>query len=146
MVQWMHEGVPARADDLQEVERQLSRRLPDEYRLWLTKRDGAVPVPGGFLVPNHPEQEFEVQVFFGLQRAVRTSRLSWNIENYTELTSMGWLPLACTDTNDLLILGLSGEKYGQIWFYDSAARDGELWFVSDGFEAFLESLYDPGDG
>jgi len=145
MVLWVSEEKPASADALAELEARLGRELPREYRRWLGERDGGSPRPAAFIVPGHPEAVFEVQVFFGVQRPVESSRLSWNVENYPALVDGGWLPIGCTDTNDLVLLGISDENNGEAAFLDSAQSPTQLWPIAPTFEALIESLHDPGD-
>jgi SMI1-KNR4 cell-wall len=129
---------------LMELERERGVTLPADYRAFLAEYDGGRPEPCSFRVPSHEEEYFDVQVHFGLSRAVETSNVAWNSWQYRSGLGEGLLPIGCTDTNDLLLLGLVGNRRGRIMFWDAMAssRGEGIHEVAPGFRAFLDGLSD----
>jgi len=124
------------------LEEKLGCRLPEAYRTWLSHYDGGRPASTTFDVDGHPEGFFDVQVFFGLNRRLQSSRLGWNIDHVYHLVKRGFLPIACTCTGDLLVLILEGEGVGHVLFVDSL-EDDRTWYVAESFADFLDSLREP---
>lgn len=137
MINIRDSGHGCTAEDLLRVESALGHGLPLSYREWLLKYDGGRPTPCGFSVDGHPEKYFELMVFFGCNREEETEALFWNIENLPGIRARMLLPVACTDTDDLLVIEL---KTGKVLFLDWNAP-GESWFVADSFAGFFDSLH-----
>lgn len=139
-VYWRDEGPVCSQGELVAFEESLGAKLPTSYRSWLKVRDGARPSVPDFAVEGHPEKAFSVQVFFGISREVRSSQLSWNIEAYPGLIDVGWLPIACTDTNDLLLLKIRPPDTARVVFWDSEVPEGAVWEMGVDFDAFVSSF------
>ncbi len=114
--------------------------LPGDYLDFLMKSNGGRPVPATFAVEAHDEGEFDVQVLFGVSRAVESSNIGWNAKEYRSLVDRGIVPVGCTDTGDLICVSCCDG--GGVVFFD--AEDGETYEVAPSFDCFLRSLYDGG--
>lgn len=138
------EGEKLSLDKINELEQELGAKLPDDYIEFLIKYNGGVPIPNEFHIAAHPEGSGMVQVFFGVDREIESSCLSWNYHQYGDRISKNYLPIGCTDTNDLICMSLSPETRGEIVFWD-ASRDHEgdaetVYPIADSFSRFFETL------
>jgi hypothetical protein len=136
---WTSEGPPVPEREIDALEQRLGTTLPAAYRRFLLERDGGCPHPSLFDVPSHPEGFFNVQLFLGVAREVKSSRLDWNAQFSHGLFEKGWLPIAVTDTDDLIVLHLSEPETGRIGFFD--AQQQQLFESAVNLERFLSSLY-----
>jgi hypothetical protein len=132
---------------LSALERETGVALPADYRAFLAEYNGGLPEPCTFRVPSHEEECFDVQILFGLSRTVETSNVAWNFQQYRSRLGEGLLPIGCTDTNDLLLLGLVGNRRGRVMFWDAMASspDEGIHEVAPSFRAFLDGLGDVDD-
>jgi len=134
---------PAVTDaDVATLERFLGTRLPVAYRAFLARYNGGKPIKPTFQVPTHPEGSLELELFFGLTRDEGTANLEWNYRTHRTALGKNLLPIGRTATNDLLALGLTGDKRDWVLFYDAIEEEpsAKLHTVSEGFAAFMASL------
>jgi hypothetical protein len=139
----LEECGPAVSDaDVAGLERFLGSRLPPEYRTFLLQYNGGRPKRTAFPVPTHPEGSIDLELFFGLTRDEATSNLEWNYKKHRPALGKHLLPIARTPANDLVALGLSGDKRHAIVFYDAIEDDpkARLHDVAGDFTKFMASL------
>lgn len=131
-------------EGLTSLENEIGAVLPAEYRAFLAEYNGGQPEPRTFRVPTHQEKAFDVQILFGLSRTLESSNLIWNFGQYRSRLGEDLLPIGATDTNDLVLLALEGDRRGRILFWDSmeGAPEEALHEVSHSFREFLDSLSD----
>lgn len=126
------------------LEQEIGAVLPADYRTFLLENNGGRPEPCTFRVPSHEEQAFDVQILFGLARMTESSNLAWNFRQYRSRVGDDRLPIGCTDTNDLVLLELTGDSRGRVVFWDAMATSTREAFyeVSSSFREFLDGLRD----
>ncbi len=125
--------------EIARLERRLNARLPESYCRFLIRNNGGVPTPETVDIPDAPGSPTDVQVFFGIGRAIRTSDLNWNVDTFLGRVPEGLLPIACDSAGNLFCLGLSGRMAGQV-VYCQIEGGGAPYPVAPDFEAFLEKL------
>lgn len=135
-------GPAATETDVGNLERFLGTRLPVAYRAFLARYNGGKPIRPTFQLASHPEGSFEVELFFGLTRDDASANLEGNYRTHRPALGKSLLPIARTATNDLIVLGLAGEKRDWILFFDAIEDDPKkrLHTVTDSFAGFLASM------
>ena len=135
-------GPPVTDADIAALERFLGTRLPVAYRVFLGRYNGGKAIKPTFHVPSHPEGSMELELFFGLTREEATANLEWNYRKHRTALGKHLLPIGRTATNDLLALGLTGEKRDWVLFYDAVEDDpkAKLHTVTESFTSLMASL------
>ncbi|PMN09209.1 hypothetical protein BCT41_25570 [Vibrio splendidus] len=121
--------------------------FPTSYKEFLLKFNGGSPSPDAFPIKGHSEEVGGIQVFFGVDREIESSCLNWNYNEYKSKLPDSYIPIACSDTNDLICLVLSKAEYGKIVFWDAederSRNDlGNVYEVADSFDQLLEILFE----
>lgn len=129
------------------LEAKLRTRLPDDYREFLLEHNGGRPKPAKFVFARRigPYTDSLVDWFLALYDGEHS-----NLE-----TVCGWLanripdnllPVAIDPFGNFVLLGLSGEHRGKVYFWDherEPARQPDwsnIDLVADSFDAFLRGL------
>ncbi len=133
--------------ELNEITLYTELELPASYKEFLLKFNGGSPFPDAFPIKGHSEEVGGIQVFFGIGREIESSCLNWNYNEYKGRLPDAYIPIACSDTNDLICLVLSGAQYGKIVFWDAederSRNDlGNIYEVADSFDQLLEILFE----
>ena len=136
-------------DDLQEAERQLGTRLPEDYREFV--RDfGVFGVPTViFPVRSNPD-DIDVgspESFKGIVRETR--RIVWDIvsnyksncESYGDdpTWSTNWLVIADAGGGSV-VLSIKGEDKGAVYYYLNATGNYTAYLIADSFDEFMQLL------
>lgn len=135
-------GPPLAEEGLAGIERFLGMRLPVEYRAFLLRYNGGKPVKTEFPIKSHAEGCIDLELFFGVTREKDADNLESNYRTHRSTLGKDLLPIARTPANDLLALGLTGDKRDHVVFYDVIEEDpkARLHDVADSFAAFMASL------
>ena len=138
-------GRTIRPAELEAVCNELGVNLPDDYKDFLLEFNGGSPVPDAFPIKGF-EEVGTLQVFFGIDREIESSNLRWNFFQYRSRIPSDHLPIACSDTNDLICLSLSDNRYGSVIFWDSMTESSadtfrNIYEVADSFSGLLKLLY-----
>ena len=135
------------ASRIAEVEAAIGGKLPASYKDFLLKNNGGRPVPDTIDIDRLPGRPTDIQVFFGIERGVETSNLSWNIKFASErLPDHRLLPIACDSGGNIFCLNVLGEFSGGIVYCDlTGAEPVKSYEVAPTFEAFLEKIRTWGD-
>lgn len=141
-------GRPLNPEEVTRFEKDINQTLPAEYRAFLLDSNGGIPVQDVFSIQNLKDnKEGVVQVFFGIDRKIKSSNLIWNIETYKGRIADDLLPIACTGTGDLICISLTGKDKEKIIFWDSYGEETteiELnrYFIADSFQEFIDELHE----
>jgi hypothetical protein len=132
--------------EITDFEREINKSLPEDYVDFLLKYNGGSPYPCEFNIDGHDEGICGVQVFFGINREIESSTLSWNYCQYKDRIPAEHIPIGCSDTNDLICLLVSDDKFGTVVFWDAINETSKnsldnVYCVSVSFDAFLGSLF-----
>lgn len=144
MLQIHNPGPQLEEGDVREVEVRLGAPLAPEYRAFLLGSNGGIPSPDCVTISKYGETD--VQVIFGIGRAVRTSCISWNLDALKDRLLSGLLPIACDSGGNVFCLSYSGSSCGEIVYLDLESVYGEydvkapLYLVAPSFNDFLSSL------
>lgn len=140
--------------EIQNAEKALGVKFPDQYIQFLLKYNGGRPEPAGFDIKWRTHQESGK--YWG------TSMLSWflsihegkstNLLRYNQITFRGRIPketiaIAHDCGGNLILLGVSGEYKDKIlfWVKDDEVEEGEVpgydnvGFLADSFDEFINS-------
>ena len=140
--QWKKLGRPLTDGDVAELERSLMHRLPPDYREFLLRTNGAVPVPRVVGAPNSA-QEWSINVFFGLTRDVASSNL-WSVLNDVRGTlPHRYFPVAATDTGEFILLDRRAGGPVVLWQWQEDITLGvnpHLHTLAPDFTSFLHAF------
>jgi hypothetical protein len=138
---------PALGDeDVAAFERRIRRTLPADYRRFLVETNGGVPLRRGIRSAGGQE-EWSINVIFGLTRPTASSNVESNLEATRDTRPAGQLPIAATDTGELVLLSIEGRRPGvvSLWQWqedDFSSRERHLYPIAQSFSEFLEALGD----
>ena len=140
------QGPAVREQRIVELETMLNSPLPRDYRAFLTRSNGGRPTPDTIDIPGLPESPSDVKVLFGIDRAIESERLDWNLSTLSERLEPGVLPIAGDSGGSVYCLSLRAKDYGAISYCDlqSVFADYEArpqyYPVAPNFESFLSRL------
>lgn len=128
----------ATESQIQSLEKQLGCRLPEEYRTFLSTRNGGRPNPPYVRIPGLQHIEsVDVSEIFGLFGTSKTVySIAWAIESRGGLLPPGHLPFAFG--SDLFTISLRKKDFGCIHFWDHESDEVDC-EDDEGQDRFLES-------
>lgn len=127
--------------DIEVLEVELGAKLAAGYLDFLSRYNGGIPTPDTIDVPNAPGTPTDVQVFFGIGRAVETSNLSWNLAHVADrCPGLHVLPIACDSGGNLFCLIVEQGITTTVVYCDLESSDCVFYEVASSFEAFLQCL------
>lgn len=127
-------------EEIRAFEERLGWPLPEEYRRFLLENNGGRPTPDVIDINGLPGGSTDVQVFFGLDRSVKSSGLDWNLEMLRGRIDERLLPIACDSGGSVFCLSLHGIDLGCIIYCDFVESKVSYYRVAPSFSAFLEKL------
>ena len=146
------------ADEVASFERSFGRALPADYRSFLERHNGGVPVPDHWHCgPVHEEPGFgwtppsvQVDRLFGLVTEPTWASLAWAVRCYRGRIPEGLVPIADDPAGNVFCLDLTDADPGTVWYWDheNEAEEGEpawrenLLPLAPSFSAFLDGLID----
>lgn len=130
-------------------ERQIKAKLPLDYRQFLLRYNGGKPNPSLFRVEvDGFENETSIQRFLCISSEEHYS-LSKYLEIYRNRIPNNLLPIAIELSVDLICLSISGEDYGNVYFWDhnwevtqKIPDYSNIHFLAHSFDDLLKLLYD----
>jgi hypothetical protein len=139
-------GDPATEARVTAFERQLGTPLPDDYRSFLLLYNGGKPTPSGFRLRRRsgPYTDSLVQSLDALHDA-RLCNLERRVDRLRNRMPREVISIGCDPGGNSICLGISGDRRGQIWFWDHE-REPEVpdWsnldLVAPSFDAFMRGL------
>ena len=133
---------------LRQFEVRFQMRLPEEYRDFLLKHNGALVEPTEFLIEDGEESSSICGYFYGI--AAGEFR---NLEE-EHASNQGYLPDECLAVADdgcgnYVCLAVSGEERGKMFFFDHETDAqcvvGDMRLIATSFHAFLDGLHEGTD-
>jgi SMI1-KNR4 cell-wall len=129
------------AEALLELEKRLNVKLPNDYREFLLMANGGRPLLDVIDVDGLPGGSTDVQTIFGVQRAVKTSNILWNVEL---IEQRGFprqlLPVACDSGGGLFCLRTSKTAFGNVVYLDATTEASPVYEIASDFTGFLNLL------
>ena len=130
------------------LESHLDTRLPEKYREFLLRHNGGCPETDVFpLTIQGVQVDGVIQRFLSI--GTETEESIWRyLEIYNDRIPRDLIPIAYDPGGNLILLGISGQTAGHIYFWDheSEAEEGEepsysnVYFTSDSFSSFMQNL------
>jgi SMI1/KNR4 family protein SUKH-1 len=140
---------PLDSDILKALEQYWGFGIPKDYREFLIKYNGGVPVPNCFSFKYDVEDGSCIHSFFGIKKD-ENHNLLMNIQLYQERIPANFLPIGDDSFGNLILLSVKGSDRGKIYFWDHEREvaEGEepdysnLTLIADSFNEFINSLRD----
>ncbi len=140
-------GRPLSPQDIQALEKAINAELLEDYRAFLLKYNGGVPVPNAFPIQGMKNNPIGIlQEFFGIDQHVESSNLVWNYETLKMRLPSNLFAIAGTGSGDLVCLILWGDDAGSVVFWDSYGETEpptyqNVYRVADNFNVFIASIH-----
>ena len=138
----------ASEEEIQEFESQLGIRLPEEYRNYLLKHNGALPRKLDYWMPGEKNWIESVHEMYALlstdhPRSIR----QFLTEDYG--VPSGWLPIANSGYGDFTVISMLEEDFGAIYYlfhevhgYDPTERTRGVYKLASSFTEWIHGLED----
>ena len=130
-------------EDILQLEKVIGRPFPKQYRAFLLEHNGGQPEPDLIDMPGAPFSGSNVQVLHGINAAIVSSDILWNWENRKGCKENLLLPIGHDSFGHTFALVLDEERYGQIYYFDSAEDPPRPYLVGNTFDEFLSKIREP---
>ena len=136
-------------ENLQQAEKRVDVKFPDEYRKFLLKHNGGSPEPCAFKYTfEEDEPELACVAYFLAIYEGEDENFFDYFETYEERIPPQLIPIARDPGGNLILLGVSGKYTGKVYFWLQDFEPDEpdfsnICLVADSFNEFLASLHDP---
>jgi hypothetical protein len=127
-------------EDLHALENALQVNLPSQYRTFLLRFNGGIPSADTIDVEGLPLSPTDVQVFFGIDRAIASSDLKWNRSTFLDRLPERLLPIACDSGGNLFCILVAGQDVGSVIYADLGQPEPLLYVAARSFDGFLGQL------
>ena len=143
MLRIVNHGPAVEMSELLDFEVALGATLPQTFRRFLLECNGGLPEPNVVDVKNLPGSPTDIQVFFGVRRAIETSTLAWNLAVIRErFPNFRLLPIACDSGGNYFCLSLEVGNYGVVLFLDVFGGSESIFFVAANLDEFFLKIHD----
>jgi len=140
-------------DEIELLEDELERKLPNAYREFLLADNGGRPTPSMFSIPALPDRplhDSSMHSFFGLFMADPSEELRYVAEEYAAVLPSPLLPIGRDYGDNVVCLATIGTDEGSLYlweseFYEPALPPEDqtnLIWVAPSFEEFLNGFFD----
>lgn len=134
-------GPKIQAKDIEAIEDIIGGKLPTDYREFLLLYNGGSPTPDTIDIPEAPGTPTDVQVCFGIGRAVQSSDLSWNLSLINErCPGYHMLPIACDSGGNLFCLKYEHGIVSKVIYCDLESLNCKYYTVAPSFTEFVGKL------
>jgi hypothetical protein len=137
-----------RERDLAAFEALIGAKLPKDYREYLRAHNGGKPTPSDFNFLSRSSGS-SLHHMYGLCRGRDPdyADLRENYECYRERIPSSLIPIADDPGGSQICLGIHGEHYGKVYFWDHERESQRASFrnvrrLADSFAAFVSGLYE----
>ncbi len=123
------------------LETLLGAKLDEHYREFLLLNNGGRPSDNIIDVVGAPEMPTDVQIFFGINRNIRSSNLDWNLELILKrFGDRALLPIACDSGGSLFCLQIERGVTSKVVYCDLDRERLSIYSVASTFDQFLVKL------
>ncbi|HEX5749531.1 MAG TPA: SMI1/KNR4 family protein [Archangium sp.] len=136
-------GPPLNEEELRSFEIKNGFTFPVAYKAFLLTTNGGRPERDLFAITGLANNPFgRIHFFFGLNDPVESCNLDWNLDVFGDRIPDTMLPIATTEGVDKICLAVSGERSGEIFYWDghAGASEKNLHFLASDFASFISSL------
>jgi cell wall assembly regulator SMI1 len=133
---------PLFMEDLENFEKFLGTRLPEDYRNFLIEHNGGSPEEYLVCWPGSSEPCEVWNDSLGLHNGPTYARLDSVANGLKDYLPEGVLPFASDPGGNHFCIGISGEYTGKIYFWDHEEPDSKksISLLSDSFSNFIANL------
>jgi SMI1-KNR4 cell-wall len=139
-----------RADEarIARLEQKLGYALPESYRQFLLQFNGGKPEKRLLTFVERDHEATAAIKYFFADCDIGLYSIEVKLKTYSGRIPEGYLPIACDSFGNLLLLSLSGEHRGEVYFWDherelpQPGRSRNTHFVAATFEELIASLKD----
>lgn len=145
---------PITEKEIQEVEKSLNVEFPAGYRRFLLAHNGGRPEPEVFLIPNNwlPGRRSMVDWFYSIEPTDEYNYIVRVAKVFEDRMPPEFIPVGCDPGGNQICLVVSGEKRGQIYFWDHESEMDEsepptydnLYLIADSIDDLLNNKLMPG--
>ncbi len=137
---------PITEEDLVAYEVKLGFSLPNDYRNYLLKHNGALPVKIDFWMPNEKDWIESIDEMSGLEPDDSTESLTYYLEGEHGIPE-GWIPIAHSGYGDFTVLSVREEDYGKVFYlfhevhnYNAEERTNGVYLLANTFTEWTKIL------
>lgn len=143
MIQRMEESGPPLSDiDIARAEARLKVRFPKQYKDFLRRNNGGLPVPDGF--PDGTNAS-SLNYFFAINHDSDALDLCENVEGAREGSYMPpeYIPIATDDFSNLVCLLVEEPGMGEVYFLEHHVTEpSSLIKLADDFDSFCAGFFE----
>lgn len=134
---------------LDRFEKLIGASLPVDYRQFLNDHNGGKPSPSDFNI-SEEEGEGSIHHFYGLHDGPNYANLEASFKVYRERMPSTMIPIADDSGGNSICLGISGDDFGRIFFWDHESEADEeeqpyyknITIIANSFRIFLDNLFE----
>ena len=123
-------------NNIYKLESSIGFTLSSDYREFLLKYNGGQPTLNEVKIHDFPQSPTDVQVFFGINRSVKTSDICWYVSEFPDIITRIGVPIACDSGGALFILSPNKSVVYLLPF----DHESKVYAVASTFSVFWESL------
>ncbi|WP_193777990.1 SMI1/KNR4 family protein [Psychrobacter sp. FDAARGOS_221] len=134
--------------EIEAFEKKYSIKLPQEYRAFLSKYNGGTVDPDTFVFHDETDAS-SINYFLGIGLKEYYYNLSYTLDMFRDRVPDNLFPIAKDPGGNLILVGLSGNELGKIYFWDHEFEaDGSkpdmsnVHYLSSSFDTFLNGLHE----
>lgn len=130
--------------DIEDLETRLGRPLPEGYKKYLKAINGGDPLAEMLDIDKAPFSATEIKWLFSFDAEDPARDLLHHWETVPHAKDRLWLPIGVDMGKGLVMLDLSAENYGQIFYEDGDSEEEPrpTYWVAQDFHAFIDKLRD----
>jgi hypothetical protein len=137
--------------DIVAFEKLIRGSLPNDYKAFLKAENGGEPEPQLFrsISANQEITESALRYLSALCKGLGgEANLKSDLECYEDRILPGFVSIGCDDFGNQIVLGVSDDNRGKVYFWDHEEEGDEptfanMSFVANSFSEFIKSLFNP---
>jgi hypothetical protein len=120
MLRIEHMGRAISEEEVVDLEKRIGCRLPEPYRRFLLKNNGGTPAPDmdTIDIEHMAGSPTDVDVFFGIDRTIKSSTIEWNMSALEGRIANHLLPIASDSGGNIFCVSLSQPDFGAVVYCD----------------------------
>jgi hypothetical protein len=141
---------PTSLEEINQFEARWSVVLPPEYKQFLLRSNGGMPVLDAFVIPGFHGRGSSLNSFYGIHDDAPHHQLERALKTYEDRVPDDLIPIAYDAFGNQICLGWKGERKGKVYFWDhedELDEDGDfvtdyrnVYLVANSLQEFLDGL------